>query len=369
MRWMWPILLLFAVASPAAARAPAADEIVAVGEGAAALGADPAAAEEEAIWEAKRSVVEQAAGIFLRARSVGRDFELVEDEVQARAAGFIRSWEVVPGSRRVEALGGARLLRLSVRARVALLPVIRRLADVADVYADLERPRLRVDAGQGAAAAEARAALTAALRADGYEVATSGPAEITVEVRLWSTPTVRLGDRSAPSGVGEVVAACRTAIAVRLVSEASEEALLAARADGVGFSFESDAEAARLSARDAAGRLLAANEALFAESLLVRWARERQEGHVVAVRASGLDAHALALLRRQVRAMRGYRRMLSEQWAVGAVTLRFVTTLDTRAVRRRLSAARGAGLRLVVRNDRGPLILCERAGSRQVSRR
>ena len=54
----------------------------------------------------------------------------LEDEIEARTGGFIKKWEVIPGSRRIEALGGGRVLRLQVKTTVALLPVIRKLSDI-----------------------------------------------------------------------------------------------------------------------------------------------------------------------------------------------------------------------------------------------
>src|SRR5262249_34905428 len=69
------LFLLIPLLLPSAARAQeASDELAVIGEGAAAVGDDVAAAEEEAVWDAKRNAVEQAAGIFLKARTIGRDF-------------------------------------------------------------------------------------------------------------------------------------------------------------------------------------------------------------------------------------------------------------------------------------------------------
>src|SRR5262245_34919853 len=97
------LLLLIPLLVPSGVRAQeATDELAVIGEGVAAVGDDVASAEEEAIWDAKRNAVEQAAGIFLKARTIGRDFTLAEDEVRSRSEGFVRRWEVVPGSRRVE---------------------------------------------------------------------------------------------------------------------------------------------------------------------------------------------------------------------------------------------------------------------------
>ena len=60
------LLALTAFSSTANSQTPPPEELEIVGEGAAAISKDLAAVEEEAIWDAKRNAVEQAAGIFLR---------------------------------------------------------------------------------------------------------------------------------------------------------------------------------------------------------------------------------------------------------------------------------------------------------------
>src|SRR5258708_636642 len=144
MRWMVCCLLLMAAG---AGRAPGSrpGTLVVVGEGMATLENDASVAEENAIWDAKRNAVEQAAGVFLKSRTVGRNFEIEEDEIQGRSHGFVRNWKVIAGSRAVETLGNGKVLRLKIRATVALLPVLRRLSDMKDVYHDLERPLVLVD--------------------------------------------------------------------------------------------------------------------------------------------------------------------------------------------------------------------------------
>lgn len=369
MRCLFLLLLLLLPAGFVRADGKDSDALVVVGEGLAALTDDAAAAEEEAVWDAKRNAVEQAAGIFLRARSVGRDFELWEDEIRSRTEGFVRSWEIVPGSRRVEQIGNGRVLRLKVRAEVALLPVIRRLSDMEDVYDDLERPRLRIEVAGDTPQRCAQSALIAALREQGFEVARSGPAEIVLIGRLEARPTIRLGDSNSPYGVGATVAVCRARLSLRIVSAASEAILLTAQAEGVGQSFQSDAEAREEAAADAAKTLLRNSQTLFTQHLLVRWARERQEGHVVAVEATGLNARERALLRAQVSAMRGFCRVVAETVDKDRYVLRFLTRLDTRGVRRRLAALRLHQAPLKILNDRGALIVCTASRRPSLSRR
>lgn len=340
-----------------------AEEIVVVGDGAATLGEeDAAAAEEEAVWDAKRNAVEQAVGVFIKAKAVGRDHELVEDEIRGHTNGFVKRWEIVPNSRRIETLGNGRVLRLKIRAVVALLPLIRRLADIRDVYEDMERPRLRVEmtGGEAQECRLAAARMVTALRAQGFEVVAGESAEIVLSGRLDSVPTVRLGDKDAPYGVGQSLAACHARLTMQVQSVASEEVLLTMQAESDGRSFDSDAAARTDAAERASRRLIEDTQSQFVPHLLVRWARERQEGHTVAIQVNRLNSRNAALLHDLVTEMRGFRHLISETEGTAKLpyTVRFVTRLDTRAIRRRLQAALFSGQTLTVTNDRGPLILC-----------
>jgi hypothetical protein len=243
------------------------------------------------------------------------------------------------------------------------MPLIRRLSDIADVYADLERPRVRVTvASKPALAAEAdcaQSALVAALQAQGFEIASDGPAEILFAAHLIIVPTVHLGDPNSPYGIGQTVAACRASLEMQVVSAAGEEVLLTARAEADGQSFQSDSDANESAAASVGSVLLQENDAAFVQRLLVRWAHERQDGHPVAVTVSGLDLRSREALQEALRDMRGFCSLLAETCDGRTVTFRVLTRLDTRSVRHRLAALRLTDQPLLhVLNDRGPLILC-----------
>lgn len=354
------LLIIFLLTQVGSVRADssASETLTVVAEGVAALDSDPAGAEEEAIWDAKRNAVEKVAGVFLRARSVGRDFEIEESEIRSEARGFVKTWERIPGSERIEKIGNGKILRLEVRATVALLPVIRHLSDIRDVYDDLERPRIRVEIAGDSFAQRAQAALLAAIRAQGFETSTSESAEIVLTGKMEIVPTLKLGEKGSPHGIGEMVAACRSRLTLRVVSTASEEILFSSQAEGVGHSFASDVDARSEAVADAARQLLENDEKIFTQRLLVRWAKERQEGHVVALKVMGLDARGRALLQEQLKAMRGFVRFTSIAGDSKRIMLRFYTRLDTRGIRRRLSALTLYKMALTVQNDRGPFILC-----------
>jgi len=335
-----------------------ADTLTVTAEGVATVDSDIAAAEEEAIWEAKRNAVEQAAGVFLRARSIGRDFEIEEKTLRARSEGFIRKWERVPNSRKIETIGNGRVLRIKIRAEVALLPVIQKLSDIKDVYDDLERPRLRVEIVGDTQAGTVRNALLSYLKAREFEITTGSHAEVSIIGQLEIVPTVKKGSRDSPFGVGDHVGACRAKLTLRLISEASEETLLIQTADGTGRSFVSDTDAKTEAASDAVHSLLEGSAASLTQTLMVRWVREREEGHALHVTVTGLNAHQRALLTEQVRQMRGFVRLIGTTTVNKQFTLRFTTRLDTQGVRRRLAALSLDKAILSVQNGRGARIVC-----------
>ena len=370
MRLLALLAILLCCFTPALHSQEAApDDIVLFGDGMAALRDDASASEEEAVWDAKRNAVEQAAGAFLKARAVGRDFALESDRIEERTSGFIRKWEIVPGSRRIETVGNGKILRLKIRAVVALLPVIRKLQDIRDVYDDLERPRLRVEVVGDSASGAAKHAILAALQAQGFEIATGETAEITLSARVSTKATVKLGDKDSAFGIGESVAACRAVISVEIVSASSEQTLFVTQADGMGNSFQSDANARTEAIAASAQNLMTQNDSGLLQHLLVRWARERQEGHAVSIAVSGLDAKRLGILRGKIREMRGYVRSLGETEKSGKTTFRFLTRLDTRAARRRLADFRLDNTGLIVRKERGPQIVCAALTRPRLSRK
>ncbi len=351
-------LLLSCLVPLHAQEANPADTLTVTAEGMAAIEGDMAIAEDEALWDAKRNAIEQAAGVFLRARSVGRDFVIEEKTLRARSDGFIRRWERVPDSRQIETVGNGRILRIKIRAEVALLPVIQKLSDIKDVYDDLERPRLRVEVIGDTPAGTVRNALLAHLRALDFEVTTGSHAEVSLVGRLEIVPTVKMGSGDSPFGVGDNLAACRAKLTLRLISEASEETLFVQTTEGAGRSFVSDADARTEAAADAVDTLVDASPVSFTQTLMVRWVREREEGHAIQLTVSGLSGHQRALLVEQISRMRGFVRMIGTTTDSKQFLLRFITRLDTPGVRRRLSALPLEKAILSVQNGRGTRIIC-----------
>src|SRR5579871_846274 len=329
-----------------------------LGNGTAPLGDDPLAADEEAVWEAKRNAVEQAYGQVVRAREFGRDHAIEESEVWGSAEGFVQSWEIVPGSRHVEQLNGSPIVRLQIRAQVAPLTAIHHLTDLKDLYADLSRPRIRVVIEGDHGARAVQDTLISALRKEGFELAQDDRADVTLSGRLSLLPTMRLGDNRTPYGLGASVATCKAQLTARLISHNSEEVLDFVHAQGVGQSFQSDADAASRAAADAGSNLCTADHALFTHNLLLHWAQERIEGYVVCVQVHGLDTRRADMLREQLRALRGFRRFVEDTYHDDHLTLRFLTRSDTRSLRRHLPEMHLDGVALRVQDGEGALIVC-----------
>ena len=318
------------------------------GEGMAAFNGDVAAAQEEAVWDAKRNAVEQAVGFFLKSKTTARNFGVEEDEIVSKSEGFVRRWEVVEGSRRIETVPGgngtgksAQVLHIEVRATVELISLLHHLSDAADLYKDLERPRLRVQIRgkkeQAAIATRIQRELVGALQAQGFEVASEGAAEVVLNGVLDVVPTISMGDKDAPYGVGESVAACRVRLNMQAVSSVSEDALFAPCVEASGRSFQSNEDAVNDAVTQICESAIGDSEKTFVPALLARWARERQEGYVVALKVEGLTGAECDRLKQTLADMRGFRRFVEEQRATRQTTLRFLTRRDTRSLRRDLS--------------------------------
>ncbi len=356
-------LFLFSPPCAVTAQAPSREAITLISEGFAVLGTDRARAEEEAILDAKRNAIEKAAGVFLKTKGVGRNYSLEEDTIQTTARGFLKSWKRLPGSEQIQHVGEkGEILQLQIRAEVLLLPLLQKLQDIREAYDDLERPRIRVhftgDTPEGAA----KSALVTALKTEGFEVS-EGSAEIVFEGSLESQPTVKLGDRSSPQGIGESIAACRSTLRLSVLSEASEEMIFSVRLEAAGSSFQSNEEAKHHAIEEAGSALLAQNKGQMLQRLLLHCAAERQEGHAVALQIQGLDEIHLDLLEKELTEWRGFRRILGSSSTATKSTLRVLTLLSNREFRRRLTELKLGSVTLNVPDQRGTAIRCSAKNS------
>lgn len=89
-------LSFFALAmAQAPTPAGAAEETVEVMGMAAIVNDDVAAARDRALDDAKRKAVEQVAGAQVSAESITRNFQLVEEQIYARASGYVRTYQIL----------------------------------------------------------------------------------------------------------------------------------------------------------------------------------------------------------------------------------------------------------------------------------
>ncbi|CCW35261.1 hypothetical protein CTKA_02654 [Chthonomonas calidirosea] len=324
-----------------------------IASGMAPLGIDGAAAEEEAIWDAKRNAVEMATGVFIRARTFGENYRTLHDEVENQTAGFIRSWRLVPESVHVESIApgpNGRLLCLQIEADVAKLSTIQSLGDIRDAYNDLGNPRLLVKIACPTApdcAQVAQQELELRLRSAGYDLAETLPADIVLRGQLQLVPAVRLGDAQSPYHVGDVVAVYQAHLTLEAVSPWSLETLFVAQAEAKGVSFQSDALAAEQAAQNAVDTLMQQSRTLFTQEIPARWAKERMDGHPVALRVIGLAGAKESRLCEALEGMRGFCDILRRQHQAGSYDIIFRSCLATQDVALRLGQIPGLPLKLV----------------------
>ena len=106
--------------------------------GVATVGDDAAQAEREALLDAQRNAVEQAAGVLLRSETVVEQFELIGDTIRTKATGYLARYDVL----RQQTVDGA--FRVTIRATVKLGPVASDLLEIEAAAERMGRPRLLV---------------------------------------------------------------------------------------------------------------------------------------------------------------------------------------------------------------------------------
>jgi hypothetical protein len=77
---------------------------------------DPAADRERAIAQAQRNALEQIVGVYVSSSTLVRNFQIVEDNIYTKAAGFLNAYDVIQEKR-------GKGHRVRIRAQVSLVPV------------------------------------------------------------------------------------------------------------------------------------------------------------------------------------------------------------------------------------------------------
>jgi hypothetical protein len=131
MRMQTTLMLALGLVSPASAWAAEEVEVEGV---AAVVNDDVAIARDRAIDDAKRKAVEQVAGTQVSSESITENFQLVEDKIYSRAAGFVKNYKIVS---ELKDAGG--VYRVKIKANVDTKAVAENLDQIFQ-----EKPRVIV---------------------------------------------------------------------------------------------------------------------------------------------------------------------------------------------------------------------------------
>ena len=348
-------------------------EFSVIAEGSAAVeGGDLGKAEDEAQNAAKRNAVEQGVGVFVKAETIGEDYEVVKQTIITRSEGYIASWSIVEGSRKVEDIEGSKLLTIKISAKIRLISLLDDLSDISEIYEAIQRPRVmvlisetnmdRASDGLGTAAqavmrilqdrkfdvvdpdtvkqliaeeanraaierGDAKAAALLAMK-KGAEILVLGNAK-TFEQKL-------------PEGAGDDLKSVSAQVSARIVYSDTGDVLYTAKPSQAPAVATSTAEEAGLKALNKAGEQLIKNDSdRFADQVIARWAMELQKGRRMRVIASGVSFSDVTGLKKVIQGFRGFVKFVGSSALTGnTATIEFLTKLTPDEVNERLDGAK-----------------------------
>ncbi len=320
------VFTLTAVAPADARTATSTVTVEATGE--AALQGDAAAARAEAIWSAKRNAVEEAGGLLLRAVTDASHYRIVRQETSATVQGFIRSWSLVPGSVTVKQLEPplqGQVICVQIEAVVDIQPLAHSMAELQDVYNDLNRPSLWVDVkstSQSATAArtDVDVNLTSWLKSNGFNIAAhEHDADVVLHVELLPVWKIRMGGSNTPYDLGAQVSSCSLDLTWQALETSSQMVLESGAQHEQATSFSSNAAAASKASRRAVIKLEA--NPYIITTLLARWTAERYSGYVASIQVVGLPARLQTNLEHEISQLRGFMGVRDRQSRDGVYTI------------------------------------------------
>ncbi|HUS47448.1 MAG TPA: hypothetical protein VNA25_08820 [Phycisphaerae bacterium] len=94
---------------------------------------------QEALRDAQRKAVEQAAGTFIYSQSQTKDFALVKDTVLTRAAGFVQSYETLSGKEMEDGT-----YEIKIKAVVSVKGIVDTWGVVKNLLQQMGRPKIMV---------------------------------------------------------------------------------------------------------------------------------------------------------------------------------------------------------------------------------
>ncbi len=326
-------------------------DVEVVASGMAAIGSDRAACIEQAVLDAKRNAVEQAVGVLVDAEALAQDYEVVWESIRTRSHGYIKRWEML-GEPEWDTRSG--LLKVRIRAVVGTTEAVKDLWQIPEVYNALERPRVQVrliSAETRQTEPHATSALVHALRVRGFEVVegTTTPPEVLVLGTVRTEAVIRLGDRSAPYRLGEVVGTCKAFAEVRVVWADSGATIVPPfRCEAAGISFNSNEEAEREALRNLGTDLVDEGKGALAQKVVGAWLAQLQNGLRVRFVLRNADYRTLAQFADKLREMRGVVSVQGERMEAGDGVLEAVVKATPAVLRRQLLRLQVGAKRVVI---------------------
>ncbi|GIV18212.1 MAG: hypothetical protein KatS3mg022_3647 [Armatimonadota bacterium] len=336
---MRTLLTMLALALAGGLLAQEQSDVKIEASGMAAIGSDRAACIEEAILDAKRNAVEQALGVLVNAEALAQNYEVVWEAIRTRSQGYVKHWELL-GKPEWDTSNG--LVKVRIRATVSTIDAVKALWEIPEVYVALERPRigvklLTVDTRQPEPTSTA--ALIQALQARGFAVADGpgNPAEVLIIGTVRTNTGIRLGDKDAPYGLGEVVATQKAYADVRVVwADTGTVIVPPFRWEATGFSFNSNEEARQEALQTLGRELVEETKAALGQRVLAALISQLYDGFRVRLVVRGADYRTLSQFSDKVRAIRGVISVERERMEAGDGVVEAVVRLPPALFRRQL---------------------------------
>lgn len=358
-------VLLTLLLAALAAQAPAQDGEVrrVVAEGVASA-IDNMRARDDAIADAYRAAVAEAAGVFVDAATMTRESELIADKILTRAAGYVRARRILD-EREEDGM-----YRVRVECEVVLAPLKDDLIAIEILKSRLGMPRLMVIGDERAdgepllsrsAATEIEAHLIEkgfdlvakdfidlkkardiVLANDDAEAAAYG-AELGAEVVV--TYTVSADYEGAASTYGMRLERYRASITLRAVKV--DTAAMMAAASGVELGSAEGRTTAARKAMENVGRVIAPE--VFAK-VRDAWSADADGGTRLELVVTGIDFRTANLIYQDLQELRGITDVGQPQMARGVFTFRLRGSLQGFGLAQRVSDIFGLDILEVTQN-------------------
>jgi hypothetical protein len=395
MRYIWVcVLAIICAAFAPCALAQSDVEMTVTAEGQAAIiGGDTGRAEDEALTLAKRNAVEQGIGVFVKAESRGENFMLVAQTILTKSEGYISSWQIVEGSRKIQDIEGSKILTIKITAKVKAVTLVNALSDIEAIYELIQRPKVMVlmneqNVGQRPEDLPASAmAIMRDLQDKKFDIV-----DPEVIKRVIAKESVRAaierGDSQAAAmlamqegaeilvlgsakaseqkieELGDTVKAASALLSARIVySDTGDVLYTSKQISGRGVSTSNVEEAGTKALDDAGNKLLKSDTERFVAQVIARWASESQSGRMFKVTADNVSYSEMNALKKVIAELRGHVGWGGNSTYTGKTGTIFVKSkLTPDQFRERLSGSKVAGKRVEITNVAGTTTVIQLKG-------